>query len=257
MKWAYVKTYQMKNIVIILVSLNLFNYSYAQDFKGKITYQATLNNDDFHNRLVKDSTLTKLARDTEIRDISSTSPINFHLFISGSESIYQAEYDLPTKRSLGYKPNRTGRIAQDNNIYYTNLKTKEKFYQSFWTKEVLVSLDKVNWKLTQETKKIGNYTCYKAIADLDSQNLPEMKLIGPVVAWYTPEVPTSFGIQNFDGLPGLTLELITDYDMGKVFYTATKIELDPEGEFKIEKPQGKRLSEQDYKELIERLNKNR
>ena len=81
-----------------------------------------------------------------------------------------------------------------------------------------------------------------------------MKLVGPVVAWYTPEIPTSFGIQKFNGLPGLTLELITDYDKGKVYYTATKIELNPEEEIKIKKPRGKKLSEQEYIALIERLN---
>ncbi|WP_150452278.1 GLPGLI family protein [Arenibacter lacus] len=244
----------MKQLIIILVLLFSFNFSYAQLIKAKIVYQATLSNQDYYNRLVKDSTLTQVARDTEINAISSSSPMNFHLFISGTEGLYQAEFDLPTKKSLGYKPNRTGRIAGHDNIYYTNLETKEKFYQSFWTKEILVDLNSVNWKLTQETKKIGNYTCYKAIADVDSQSIPQMKLIGPVIVWYTPEIPTPFGIQNFNGLPGLTLELIAEYDKGKILYTATKIELNPEEEIKIKKPKGKNVSEQEYIALIERLN---
>ncbi|WP_157941291.1 MULTISPECIES: GLPGLI family protein [Arenibacter] len=242
-----------KIIILILVFGSVFKI-HSQEFKAKITYQATLNNDDFYVRLAKDSTLTKIERETQIEDISTTRSMNFHLFISGTEGLYQAEYDLPTQRSMGFKSNRTGRIARGGNIYYTNLETKEKFYQSFWTMEVLVDLKKVNWKLTQETKKIGDYTCYKAIADEDSQNIPQMKLIGPVVAWYAPEIPTPFGIQNFSGLPGLTLELITDYEDGKVFYIATKIELNPEEEIKIKKPKGKNVSEQDYVALIERLN---
>ncbi|GGW51923.1 GLPGLI family protein [Arenibacter certesii] len=243
----------MKIFTILFLVINSINFIHSQNLKAKITYQATLNNEDFYSRLVKDSTRTQVERDAEINAISSSSPMNFHLFISGTEGLYQAEYDLPTKRSLGYKPNRTGIFARHDNIYYTNLETKEKFYQSFWSKEVLVDLDKVNWKLTQESKKIENYMCYKAIADLESQNIPQMKLIGQVVAWYTPEIPTSFGIQKFNGLPGLTLELITDYDKGKVYYTATKIELNPEEEINIKKPKGKKVSEQEYVELIEKL----
>ncbi|MCM4173961.1 hypothetical protein DHD32_21045 [Arenibacter sp. TNZ] len=81
-----------------------------------------------------------------------------------------------------------------------------------------------------------------------------MELISPVITWYTQEISTSFGIQTFDGLPGLTLELITKYDDGIIMYNSTKIELYPQEEIKIQKLKGKKVSEQEYKALIERLN---
>lgn len=244
----------MKLITILFLVLNSINLIHSQNLKAKITYRANLNTNSYLERLNKDTLMPTFRKEHWVKRAKDAVPTNFHLMFNGKESLYKAEYDLMTSKRLGLLMNQTASVGRQDFVYYTNIETKEKFYQSFLTKEILVDLSSVNWKLTQEIKKIGNYTCYKAIADLDSQNIPQMKLIGPVVAWYTPEIPTPFGIQNFNGLPGLTLELIAEYDKGKIFYTATKIELNPEEEIKIKKPKGKNVSEQEYIALIERLN---
>ncbi|MCM4173959.1 GLPGLI family protein [Arenibacter sp. TNZ] len=244
----------MKQIIVVLALLLSFNFAYTQILKGKVTYQATLNNDDFYNRLIKDTIMTQTRKKLHLETISSTYPSKFHLMINGNEALYQAEYDPATKVRIGYKPNRTDRVAQHENIYYSDLETNEKFYESFWTKGVLVNLNEIDWTLTQETKKIGVYICYKATAIISSEQLFGMNFMSPIIAWYTPQIPVSFGIKEFAGLPGLTLELLADYENGKVFYTATKIELNPEEEINIKKPKGKKVSEQEYIALIERLN---
>ena len=38
-------------------------------------------------------------------------------------------------------------------LYYVNTETEEGFYESFWTQGVLVNMEKIDWVLTQETKK--------------------------------------------------------------------------------------------------------
>lgn len=121
-----------------------------------------------------------------------------------------------------------------------------------------MNIEDIDWVLTLDTKEIGKYTCFKAIATIDSEQIPNYNLMRPVEAWYTPEIPISFGIQSFSGLPGLTLELTTDYEDGKVFYTATKIELNPEEEINIERPEAEQqMTEQEYAELIKKLNDRR
>jgi GLPGLI family protein len=243
-----------KLIVLLLVFCPVCEIS-SQEFKAKIIYQATLNNDAFYNRLIKDSTMSETRKKLHLETISTTEPTNFQLLINGNEALYQAEYDPATKVRLKLKPNRTDRVTQHENIYYSNLETNEKYYESFWTRGVLVLLNDIKWTLTQETKIIGEYTCYKATAIIDSEQLFGMNFISPIVAWYTPQIPVSFGIKNFSGLPGLTLELITDQEDGKVFYTVNKIELNPKEEIKIKKPKGRKfVSEQEYVKLIEKLN---
>ena len=242
----------MKNLLIIFMFL-LFNAVHSQFSKGKITYKATLED----HGSVEDSELTGFPK-AIIPDKPSSSPIIFHLFFKDNSALYQAEYDLETKRKLGFKYNKTGVVAEHNRIYYNNLETKENYYQSFWTKDVLVNVENHKWNITKETKKIGDYICYKATTTVQADQLKTYNYLKPVIAWFTPEIPISFGIQSFDGLPGLTMELITEQENGKITYTVTSIELNPREEIKIIKPVGVNfMSETEYKEYFDKLNANR
>ena len=114
-------------------------------------------------------------------------------------------------------------LGGGNGIYYVNRKTNKTFHEREFESELyLVEQDKIsNWTLTQEKKKIGNYNCFKATKNDtfvgSSGNLITIKII----AWYTPEIPFSYGPIKYNGLPGLILELEND----KVIFYASKIEL--------------------------------
>ncbi len=244
----------MKQILFLLLISFGYNFTFSQNTKGKITYKATLNTEGFQ-KAIKDSVMPEFRKNDRLKSATNAVPCNFNLFFNGKEALYKPEYDMATNRRLGLLLNYTGLVGRQDYIYYTNLENKDAFYQSFWTQEVLVTMDKVNWTLTQDTKKIGQYTCYKATANIDSEQTFGMNFLSPIVAWYTPEIPVSFGIQTFNGLPGLTLELTTSFSYGTIHYIATKIELNPKKEIKIKKPKGKRyITETQYVELQKRMN---
>lgn len=75
-------------------------------------------------------------------------------------------------------------------------------------KNILVT-DQVNysWKITNETKQIQSFTCYKAITAFRSNTFE---------AWFTPNIPINAGPWKWYGLPGLILEA-TDKDQSVVF----------------------------------------
>ena len=73
----------------------------------------------------------------------------------------------------------------------------------FYVKENYV---KLNWKITNETKKIGSFTCKKATTSFKGRNY---------IAWFTSEIPVTYGPWKLNGLPGLILEA---YDTFKVAY---------------------------------------
>lgn len=111
------------------------------------------------------------------------------------------------------------------------------------------------WQLTNETKKIGNYTAQKAIfseivertvISFDNDD-KESKVTSDTInleAWFTPEIPVSQGPDDFWGLPGLIME-ISD---GKITYLCTKVILNPEDGVKIKKPsKGKRVTPEELK----------
>lgn len=64
-------------------------------------------------------------------------------------------------------------------------------------------VNKVNWSLVNETKKINSYNCKKAVGKYGKRNL---------IAWYTPDVPVSEGPYTFKGLPGIIVQLNDEKD---------------------------------------------
>jgi GLPGLI family protein len=72
----------------------------------------------------------------------------------------------------------------------------------------------------------------------------------PVIAWYCPSIPYSFGPNGYSGLPGLILEL----QVRNVVYGATQIELNTTETFEIDTKKMKILNEQEYKEALDKMN---
>jgi GLPGLI family protein len=244
----------MKNFftIILLFSTCLIS---AQELMGKVTYLATF--DDYEEDMLNIDEISVFPKKMNSDEKISNSPIYFHLFFNKSKALFQAEYDLPTKRKLGFKFNKTGLMTSHENKYYIDLKEEDNYYQSFWSQDILVDLEDVNWTLTDETKKIGNFICYKAIAPKSAGQIYQMEFTKPLIAWYTKEIPVSFGIQYFHGLPGLTMELVAEYASGKISYEVTNIDLNKKA-VKIEKPEGKRrLTKKEYFEYCSEINKRR
>lgn len=106
----------------------------------------------------------------------------------------------------------------------------------------LITKPKLNWKIIKETKKIGEYKCYKAVTEIIVNNSVRKQLI---TAWFTPEIPIAFGPLGYDGLPGLILEL----EIHKKVYYVKKIMMNPIEEIKIEKPtKGIYVTEKEFQE---------
>lgn len=75
------------------------------------------------------------------------------------------------------------------------------------------------WTLTNESKKIDGYLCYKAV-NVDRVENGSDVFKHPIIAWYCPELPYSYGPIGYGNLPGLILEL----QVRNVVYGASKID---------------------------------
>ena len=77
--------------------------------------------------------------------------------------------------------------------------------------EYVIAMEKeAKWTLTQETKMIGGYLCYKATSPFhNGSNWFEDNHKLDVTAWYTTKIPIPFGPNGYHGLPGIILELQT------------------------------------------------
>lgn len=189
----------------------------------------------------------------------------FILSFNTTESIYKKEEKLeaPTQggggRGAQFGAMMSGAIDGDR---YKNIQEKEtrKEAELFGKKFLIVDpLEKLEWKMTGETKNIGQYTCFKATSQrtiLDAgtpgppsrgnkkEEKPSIKEKEiTVTAWYTMQIPVSNGPDVYWGLPGLILEVNAD----KTTILCSKIVLNPEEKIEIKKPtKGKEVTEKEY-----------
>lgn len=254
---------------VAIVSLCLFaNLISAQDFYGKAIYESKTKMNDFKFTSPDMTEEMKQKMEERLRKgFEKTYVLDFNKF----ESIYSEEIKMeaPTPNSgMVFKTSSTG-----DGKKYTNSKEKiEISEEEFFGKEFLIqdSLLKWDWKLENETKKIGNYTCYKAVniipvSEEDKKSYEEQKnvklddktqfitVLEPkekvITVWYTPEIPVSFGPGNYGGLPGLILEA-TD---GKEMILCSKIVLNPKEKTQIKKPtKGKKVNRKQYEEITQK-----
>lgn len=140
--------------------------------------------------------------------LNSFEDIEFELLCDSKKSVFYIIDKLNFKDDINYKI--ASITAGKNKIYYNNLITDEIFYEKniegekFYIQE---ENSKDKWILTRETKQIDNYTCYKAYYPRKIRNprTEEVQTVN-VIAWYTPEIPYSFGPVGLSGLPGLIME---------------------------------------------------
>jgi GLPGLI family protein len=103
-------------------------------------------------------------------------------------------------------------LGGTDGIFYTDKELNKTFQQTEYDAQLfLIALNtNTKWVLSQETKKIKNYTCYKAVKKDSYVGRSGNTKYFTVTAWYTPKIPYSYGPTKYNGLPGLILELTTN-----------------------------------------------
>jgi GLPGLI family protein len=203
--------------------------------------------------------------------LSKGSQKEFTLEFTGKESSYTEVQQL-AKPSVGdgMSISFSGNGSASKTVYKDLQKQTLIKEDEIMGKEFLIvdQLPQYNWQLSQETKMIGNYTCYKAtyLPELtESQKeakakKEEEKEAGglfaqiedkdrTITAWYTPDISVSNGPGEYQGLPGLILEV---KELNTILLV-TKIEINPESDLNIKKPKtGKEINQKDFDALAKK-----
>lgn len=272
----------MKKIAYFIVALSGVLAS-AQEFQGMAVYESKTATPDISKmggpaRAEMTPEMKKQIEETMKKALEKTYVLRFDK--SSSTYMEQEKLDAPGQDNGPMR--MMASFMGGGGKQYKNVKTKRFMMEKeIFGKEFLIddSLPVLNWKMQNETKKIGNYTCYKATAVVpanksDFRNLRpkrdedqkaqaaktdgdgkktnflnqlEMPKDITITAWYAPEIPVNQGPENYWGLPGLILE-VSD---GKTTVLCSKVVLNPKEKAEIKAPtKGKQVTQAEFDELV-------
>lgn len=250
----------MKTIISIITLCLAFSIN-AQNFTGKATYK-TSRKSSFKMKTDKEGVNDKMQEEIQKR-IQKMNQKTFILEFDKTTSIYKEDVKLEApKPQVG--GNRVVVMSfggsGGGSLYYKNTQEKRFSNQTEIMGKVFLvkdSLPNYKWELSSETKNIGKYTCYKASFSREVENTSMSMINGEskevtkkemitTTAWYTLQIPISNGPDDYQGLPGLILEI----NDGKKMIVCTEIVLNPSDKITIHEPtKGKVVNQEKYSEI--------
>lgn len=252
-----------KLITSLLVCFSVASFA-QKGFQGKAVYMSktTVDMSRFGNNMSEQRKKQMMDR---MRNFLEKTYI---LTFDQSASIFKEDVKLDAPGGGGSRwGGSNGKAA-----IYKNTKDKKMIEATeFFGKNFLITekMDQPKWELGTETKKIGNYTAYKATMtrvnndfdwssmrrgntkekdSTDNKKKEDVRLEA-VTAWYTPEIPVSTGPDEFYGLPGLILELTA----GRTTMLCTEIVINPDEKVEIDAPdRGDEVSRKEYNKIVKK-----
>jgi len=254
----------MKKTFLLLFITSL---SFSQEFQGKAYY---FSKSIFNDKIKLEDTGVKKDIDPAMEKafqeaLKKASEKNYLLTFNKSECIFEEEQQLEKPKSAAGEMSISVSISSSEEKKYINAKDKTSTIEDeIFGKEFLIvdPIEKPNWELVDESKKIGDYTCFKAkllipVSEKQKKEYEEFlkkeeiksslfKMQEPkdktITAWYTPEVPVSFGPNNYWGLPGLILEISEP----ELIILCSKLVLNTKGSTIKVPNKGKKVSQKEF-----------
>lgn len=256
----------MKKLLTVLFLMSSLAIFPQKGFQGKATYMSktTMDMSRWGRNMSEQRKKQIMARAKSFLEKT------FILEFTQTESTWkeEAKLDAPGNNNRGF---RWG--GSSNGITYKNLKDRkmiedtEQFSKRFLITE---EMKQPAWELSGESRKIGNYTAFKATLKRPDNSVDFRRIFGrrskqdrkndslrklgklpektiDVTAWYTMDIPISTGPADYWGLPGLILEL--SYD--RTTMLCTEIVINPSEKIEIKQPtKGKEVSREEYNKII-------
>lgn len=185
----------MKRIFLAILGLSTFIASAQKDFQGMAVYESKTSTAEFAKNFEGNKDITPEMKQQIMERMKKMFEKTFILNFDKSASIYKEEEKLDAPGQSGGGRMMTSFMG-GGGTYYKNVKDKQfTVDKEIFGKEFLIkdSLPSLKWVLTEETKQIGDYICFKATAvkeasKSDFRNFRMKKDVPKKVAVKTEEV---------------------------------------------------------------------
>ena len=230
----------MKKLLLsAFAAILLFSFNTKPSpLKGKIKYKIVATKNPFdkeNNKYSKEK--NERFRKVAAEFLKASKKLSFSLNIAANASLFSLDKQVNTDDisiyTRGISKNQDANYYSDNKVV---LCQKQAYGQQF-----LITRPIPQWKIADETKKIGNYECIKATT---IETINKAGKTRTITAWFAPSIPLAYGPRGYVGLPGLILRI--NYG-GTLTYQATEIALGEDLEVSIKKPtKGKKVSNEEF-----------
>ena len=252
----------MKSLFVFLLAF-VTSITFAQkSFQGKATYMSKTTMD-----MSRFGKMTEQQKKQRMQRMKSFLEKTYTLTFNKTTSSFKEEVKLEAPGASGPS---WGRSNGQGSIYKNTkdqvmIEDVEQFSKRFLVTE---KMEQAQWEMGTETKKIGQYTCYKATLVKEDTNIdwgsifsrntkkkdstktkdvkPAKKMLS-IIAWYTPQIPVSTGPDKYYGLPGLILEI----NAGRTTMLCTEVAISSKEVLEIKEPnKGKEVSRDEYNKIV-------
>lgn len=278
----------MKKIFLAVLSISTFMATAQKDFQGMAVYESKTSTAEFAKNFDGNKDMTPEMKTQIMERMKKMFEKTFVLNFDKSASIYKEEEKLDAPGQGGGR--MMASFMGGGGTYFKNVKEKQYTVdKEVFGKEFLIkdSLPNLKWVLSEESKKIGDYTCFKATAvkeasktdfrnfrrkkeepkketedgKVDEKATTEKKeekktnffaeIDMPkevtVTAWYCPEIPVNQGPDEYWGLPGLIMEV----NDGKTVIMCSKLVLNVKEKIEIKAPTGgDKVTQKEYDDIM-------
>jgi len=228
----------MKNILLLLFLAN-FQIGFCQTsatavYKVEPITQHLLVNED-------DDDLRSRAKINMLRSLELTADLEIIVKFNQDEYISYIDEGLPND-AINASDLRVAMAMLGPGVYYEKNNIKYHQIKTMGNNFIIKDDAPQKWTITKELKKIGNYTCYKAILDC-------AKCGFETIAWFSPEISATYGPVGNGDLPGLIIELNTRHltiRMSKISFAKNPLNL--------KKPEkGKEITQAEFETMTNRV----
>ena len=262
------------SIIAIFITGLLSTGIYAQELYGEAVYQSKTKVD--MSFLDNNRDITPERRKMIEKNMKNFTEKTYVLKFTRNEAEYSEEKQLSTPGGQGggwgnFMGSAMGGTKYKNIEKNLQVEQRDMFGKLFLIKDSLPALD---WKVSGESKKIGEYmvikaTAYKpvgemdwgnwrkreqskeqdsiAMAEGDMEKLYEKPDSVLVTAWFTPQLPVQHGPDEYTGLPGLIMEV----NEGRTTLLLTELRLNPENREELEPDtKGEEVTMAEYQKIF-------
>ncbi|MCW5516110.1 GLPGLI family protein [Muriicola sp. Z0-33] len=231
---------------------------FGQDFTGLATYKTAMKMNIAMDSTEMSADQQSLMQQRLMKALQKEYELSFNAYESNWKEVGKLDKETA---SDGIQIVMVGAGGGEDGLLYKNTKeanfieTTDAFGKLFL---VSGAMEKPEWKITDESKQIGQYTCYKATSEREvtETRMTEMngekveteeKRMQTTTVWYTPDIPVAHGPDTYWGLPGLILEASN----GNRVIICNKVVLNPKNKAVITIPsKGKKVTAEAYEEIM-------